>query len=66
MNKQARIREELQEAEAKANFYAREVQAAEHATWYCTVKNRYVHFQMRRQFYLKLLLKTQLKEFDHG
>jgi len=64
MSKQAALREDLQEAERKANFYYREVSAADHETWYSTMKEMYVHYQMRRQFYLKLLLKLQLKEFQ--
>lgn len=68
MSKQARIREELKEAERKANLYAREMQAAKHESefWYRTMRERYVHYQMRRSFFVKALLKAQLKEFDYG
>lgn len=56
MNKQSRIREELGVAERGCDKYYGNQEFRE----------AYIHFSYRRRFFLKDLLRIQLKDFDHA
>ena len=66
MDNQTRIRKELIEVEKRCNFYWHR----HCVSWYLSRNlmdyNLYVHWSGRRRFFLRDLLKVQLKEFNHA
>lgn len=65
MNRQARIRAELEKEEARANK-CWERMCGEYFIAYQMVAQEQYNFAMsRRRFFLRDLLRVQLKEFNH-
>lgn len=61
MDRQTRIRRELEDAEKKCNIYGPMTANQPHITEW---RETYVHYWQRRKYFLKDLLKVQLKEFN--
>lgn len=65
MSRQSQIRRELVEAEAQANYWGRRTREDGSSDQLYYRAESYQHFMGRRRFFLKELLKAQLKEFNH-
>lgn len=66
MSRQPRIRAELEAAERSCNYYFRLVGQHMGSTAHNHfVEKSYRHCMSRRRFFLRDLLKVQLKEFDY-
>ena len=59
--RQRMIRRELVETEKKCNYYYEKQDEL-----FFDFREQYMHYVMRRRFFLKDLLKVQLREFNHA
>lgn len=66
MDNQSRIREELIKAEERCDFYWRRHCVVYFISEQLMYYDLFIHWSGRRRFFLKDLLKVQLREFNHA